>query len=1154
MSDSDRGTLHTIAENLALAFEPLEEGFRSADDFKRLMYRLGWDVNDLPPGYAAVADEAVDLIASALALGDDPAVSDIMTVVVAAGHLIQGISGLNTAPAGVVAADFLAEMPERLVELLLVEYLARALPQAYRFLEMTGVIVHQDNPPQGNRPGFVRSEIRWAEIPKILTEPQTLPERVYGWTTDNFNFPLLASHLHELLLALDLRATLKPVERSLADGLQTAGAESRIDTELHVPVFEVDIASQFFDVGLKLLDLPAEPPFKPGMVLVPDLPSQISLSFDVADDLTFTVRAGSDIAETFGIAIRPEGVELRYPFAPGTQLPSAGFGASLAYHPATPSMLFGRPNASRLELAKVVTSLGVDENAGDIDVSLGLDAQGLAVVISPGEVDLFLAQVLGGKELRIEFPFGFAWSAKKGFSFTAALGLEASLRPALSIGPLSIPTLDLAIRAGADQAAPPSLSAQVKAGLGFELGPVTAAANGMGVELVLTFEEGNAGPFDVSYQFLPPNAIGLELDTPTVRLGGFLKIDTDNGVYAGAVEISIVDTFDLAAIGIITTRMPDGSEGFSLLFIISMVFPVPIPLSYNFYLAGVGGMLGLHRSVSTDHLLDGVRSGGIDHILFPTDVVKNMDAIITDLNQFFPVERNQFLVGPLALITWSSPPLIAIKLGLIIEFANPIRLVILGVLRASIPDPDEAVLDLKVAFMGAIDFQRGLLSFDASIYDSYIGTGDFKLSIEGDIVLRLSWGEQKDFVSSVGGFHPLYKPQAFLMLPKMKRITLSLLKENPRLRLTCYFALTTNTVQFGAQLDFYFGVSGFSVEGQFGFDVLFQFSPFHFIANVRAMLAVKAGGSDILSLSLEFELQGTTPWIAKGHAKFSILFFSVTVSFEKTFGDDAQPALPDVALLPVLLEEMGRDANWTGELSSGATVLVTLRPLDNTAGQVVVDTAGVLSISQRALPLETELTLFNNAHPTDLQSAKVFQVKVGGAPIGLDPSPELFAPASFRPMSDRDKLTASAYELRPGGARASGDDTLNASFVLHRPVSYEVLISDEPKGSPVDLDTPLPRSKQVPSGPDFVAWAQRGAVSRSQQSKARAVQRQKKSVLATSVNEDRFAVVNAADLTLVSPEAEGLTRSQADVLMTRLGGAAAPPTQYLVVPNYRRAA
>src|SRR5262249_33315352 len=204
--------------------------------------------------------------------------------------------------------------------------------------------------------------------------------------------------------------------------------------------------------------------------------------------------------------------------------------------------------------------------------------------------------------------------------------------------------------------------------------------------------------------------------------------------------------------------------------------------------------------------------------------------------------------APMARITWNTPPLMVIELGLLVELPNPLRVAIVGLLRAAVPSQDAPVVDVKVAFLGTIDFQRSILAFDASVYDSYLGTGAFKVQFEGDIALRMSWGDKKDFVASVGGFHPSYTAPSYLQLPPLRRVSISLLKDNPRLKLTAYFALTTNTVQLGAELDFYAGAGGFNVVGKLGFDVLFQFDPFHFIASVHARVALRAGDTDLFSI------------------------------------------------------------------------------------------------------------------------------------------------------------------------------------------------------------------------------------------------------------------------------------------------------------------
>jgi len=47
------------------------------------------------------------------------------------------------------------------------------------------------------------------------------------------------------------------------------------------------------------------------------------------------------------------------------------------------------------------------------------------------------------------------------------------------------------------------------------------------------------------------------------------------------------------------------------------------------------------------------------------------------------------------LITWMNPAIVTVKLGIILELGTPIRIGILGLLQLALPDPDEAVLNLK---------------------------------------------------------------------------------------------------------------------------------------------------------------------------------------------------------------------------------------------------------------------------------------------------------------------------------------------------------------------------------------------------------------------------------------------------------------------------
>ncbi|SFT99719.1 hypothetical protein SAMN04489724_3275 [Algoriphagus locisalis] len=588
-------------------------------------------------------------------------------------------------------------------------------------------------------------------------------------------------------------------------------------------------------------------------------------------------------------------------------------------------------------------------------------------------------------------------------------------------------------------------------GASITLGPVAASVEGLGIEATLskaTFSNGvpqgnsNFGIVNIEVRFKPPTGLGVSLDTPVFTGGGYLFFDKEKGEYAGAVELSFMNLFAVSAIGIINSKMPDGKPGTSVLFIVSVEFGTGIALGFGFFLSGLGGILGIHRTIQVERLRDGVRTGTIQNILFPKDIIANINKILTDIKEVFPVKRDQFVLGPMAAITWGVPTILRVDLGVVIEFANPVRFGILGVLRVILPDENAALIKIQVAFLGMIDFEKGMLSFDASLFDSKVLT----FGLEGDMVLRISWGAKPDFVLSVGGFHPRFDPPTHLQIPIMKRLTLKILSGNPRLTLTCYFAVTSNTVQFGAGIDFYFGVAGFKVVGEFGFDVLFQFSPFRFIADARARLAVKAGSTTLLSLSLEFSLEGPTPWRAKGTAKFKILFFSVKVKFDVTWGDKRDTTLPDIAVFPLLLEAMEDIQNWRSVLSNSNSPGLRMKGLASES-ELILTPNGTIEISQKIVPLQVEISKFGQFNPSDFTKFEIQDIQIGNSTLNPDYIQESFAPANFLAVDDNEKLSLPSFNEQDSGVKLSNTDSFKCGAVLDREVEYEQLIMDEVNNS-----------------------------------------------------------------------------------------------------------
>jgi len=476
-----------------------------------------------------------------------------------------------------------------------------------------------------------------------------------------------------------------------------------------------------------------------------------------------------------------------------------------------------------------------------------------------------------------------------------------------------------------------------------------------------------------------------------------------------------------------------------------------------------------------------------------------------------------------------------------------VRLMILGVIRGILPDERTAILRLQVNFLGVIDFEQERFSFDASLFDSRL----LSFTLSGDMAMRLYWGDNANFLTTVGGFHPAYQPPP-MNLPTLRRLTLSLVSgENPRLTLETYFALTSNTAQFGARLELYAAAWKFNAYGFLSFDVLFQFNPFYFIAEVTAMLALRVGSSSIASINLTLTLEGPTPWKAKGDARLKLCWFlTVKIRFSKTFGETRNTTLPDVAVLPLVKQALEARDNWVDEKPAQRHRLESLRELPVTAA-VRVHPVGTVAISQKVVPLNIAIERIGAQRPADARTFAIGAVTVNGEHQDTPPlAEESFAPAQFFDLSDADKLASPSFKSFASGIRVGDEQRLRAGYAAAREVKYELKYIDAARAQRL-AEPPAPGLFDLDSFA-FNAWALKGAIAKSELSFAR----RKKSARApeeVDLRQESFAIVNADSLTLF--DANSLMGTERAALQRRDALIAANPGlrgNLQVVPAFER--
>ena len=664
--------------------------------------------------------------------------------------------------------------------------------------------------------------------------------------------------------------------------------------------------------------------------------------------------------------------------------------------------------------------------------------------------DNFVSSLLSDADINGNFDLGFEWRGKDGLRIKASGGIEIVLPLHVDLGLVEINALYVALNIKDSG----TLSVETSAGFTGKLGPLAATVERLGAINNFKFSEtteADLGLFDLDLDFKPPTGVGLSVDAGVVKGGGYLRFDPDREEYAGALELIISEWIAVNAIGLITTKMPDRSKGFSLIIIISVEFGTGIQLGFGFTLLGVGGLLGLNRTVKIQPLAEGVRTGAADRILFPQNVVANAPRIVSDLRAFFPAKNDQFLIGPMAKIGYGTPTLVNLSLGIIIEFPT-VSITILGVLKAALPDEEAEVLKLQVNFIGRIEPSNKLLWFYAELFDSRI----LFLTIEGGMGLLVNWGDQSNFVLTVGGFHPRYTPPP-LPFPEPPRLAITLLNEtNAKIRIEGYFAVTSNTAQFGARAELYFGFNAFNVDGHLSFDALFQFDPFYFNIEFSVGMAVKVFGFGLFTFSVSGMLEGPAKWHIKGSAKKKLTWLGPTIRIpiDTTWGEERQTELPPIEILPLIQREFEALSNWQAVIPTSSNILVTLRQLGENVpatteavevdnSKLVLHPVGKLRISQRKMPLNLELDKLGNQRPNDVNKISVTANIEGGELLATPYVKEKFAPGEFRDLIETNKLSSPGFELNDSGIEVKPEgEQLKTSMAVKRIIRYETIIID----------------------------------------------------------------------------------------------------------------
>ncbi|WP_299961435.1 DUF6603 domain-containing protein [uncultured Roseobacter sp.] len=949
-----------------------------------------------------------------VAQGDATALASIVDDVKSA---VAAIKSLAAAHPDLPGSD---ELAARITEHLTAVYVMTYHPPVAAVTAMLGVL--DETAVRDRAPG----QFDFAAIGPALADPSGALAAEMGFGTDTLAANRFLDRLALLLGSLDLQVDVKDGQsRGLPDGTQ---ADPGADHVLSYELFRhVDPSLLAF---LSLRGVPADGAEKPGLKGFIDAIGAGKIEFPLPEDSATlaTFEASAETDNLAAVTIRPSGLQVE------AGAPDIRLGAKLKRDMVLADLTLG-PVGLRAETPQTALSVVYADSKAELRVELHIDKAELSLGVA--DADGFLASLLPAGALSAAFSPTVGWSSAAGFFAEAGgAGLSARIPTEIAFGKaFALQAIEVGV--GLNDV-PNQLSLEVSAGAEaqIDIGPVSATVEGIGVIIDVDLDPAGDGPVARRPRFKPPTGLGLGIDAGPVRGGGYLSFDHPRGRYAGALALE-VPPVALTAFGVLDTKMPDGRDGWSLLLFLAARFPA-IPLGFGFNLLGAGGIVGLNRDVDVDALFAAVRAGKAGQLLAPEDPVRDASSLIRDAEAIFPVTRGQHVLGPTVALGWGTPQqLLTLDLALALTLPEPLRIILIGTLKANIPNEILPIVKLNVDVAGVLDVSGQRFDLEGRIYDSRIQG----IPIEGGFAVRSAWGPAPELAFSIGGLHPGFEPPPGF--PTLARLGVDLSKGSRfKLLINGYFAITSNSLQFGAALDLQARAAGFQILAELGFDVLILLDPFQMEAAIRASAAIKRGGNTLCAVRLSGTLSGPGPWRARGSATIEILFFDVDVGFDSSFGEAAQPRIEAKSAWDVLRGRLSDAASWGSGTQADAGDLI----LGETTGLVLPDAP--LELRQDAVPLDLRLAHFGG-HP--ISGAREFRLAhlrdlANREMTNAGAVTARFAPGSFLKYSDNEKLTAPAFEDLTAGARFVTGVAAGDAVEVHQP--RDLILIDAPEPSP----------------------------------------------------------------------------------------------------------
>ncbi len=1057
------GAVEKLVSELGFFFEPLGNSLESGADLGRFVRNFGVDIDGLAldnavQAFGPLSQGIFDLIALSGKLVEDGfQKSDLETVKTAAEPIFDIVSDIGnpfsgTVPQGMTAQEWAAtlqSLPEELINFLLTIYLRRRLPMGLQVLTLVDVYAPQQVPatgdPRSRGLAYRREIYNWDRIAQLFRDPGTWAREAYGWGGD-FQTEKAVSRLTETIEFLGGSA-----ERDHMTEAQVAAFMPHLvgapipPLAAFAPLWshidevngELDPATHA-EVGLMILPAANAANTEQGLALGPYAKGSASADIDLGDGMRLGLGGSFGAAGGAVFRLLPSAMTLERGIE-ATALESE-FDAELVIRDpqGDPLILIGEAGSTRVQIDSALAKLGGEASNAGFDFHLAAGVEALKLVVDASE-DGLLGSVLSGE---LELDAGdllLGWRYSTGLYFEGGTSLGVTIPLDATIGPVNLYELGVEL----DWAEDPTIAVTVTADI--TLGPLFAYADGLGLSVAVVPRDGGliGNTHDLDFGFIAPNSYAVSLDADPITGGGML--DRRDNEYRGALALQL-SSIGMSAFAILNTRLPDDQDGIS--FAGSIFVEFSVPLGFGFFLTGVGGFLGINRTIYTDAMRDVLYEGRLDNLLFPADPIQNAATILEDMAEILPAREGQYLFGPVARISFSQPALADITAGLVLEIGRDYRLLILGGVAVNLPTRESALVALNLSFFGEIDFSAETISIDATLQGSRVLT----FPISGDIAVRSGWGPRQEHIASFGGLHPLFpKPGN---LPDLRRLSIGFGTNNPRVTLSSYIATTNNSLQFGARADAYFRgpkiwlVGRLAAEGWLYFDALIYFDPFSFDVRLGGGIRLLVDGKTKAELGFDLRLRGPNTFRFNGKVWITIFGIDVDFGVDHTWGSRKSIPPPTVDGVAVLHQALEAAQGLEAVPPTGRVPGVSFAETDDPR----VDPFGGVQLTQSAVPLAVAIEKIGEARVP--QNANLLDITVrrrNGTIVQASPVNRDFVRGHFFAISDSERLSATAFDSHKCGFGFDAQSLIGpADKAVTEDYGYEYI------EIPIDEDSNIP--------------------------------------------------------------------------------------------------